>query len=281
MRLAFSVASHLDPEVLLIDEALTGGDTKFQMKTTEKMYELCGGGRTIVLVTHGLSWIRSMATTALWLHQGRVVEIRRSRRSGGEVHALLPARGELARVGQPVRSIFAGADAARSRTRDGLWERPVPDQPNGFDGSEEPSPLGAAATLPAGPAPRRAGEVGPPPLQVPGAARRSSLIIVIVVLLAFVPAIRLRPQEDATRPRRHQLRRWSDRRFALPAHRAARPRALLQRHVRPAVPLPLRPAGVHRLQDQGRGQRLGLGLDHRAVEGPRADRLPGRRRTSS
>jgi teichoic acid transport system ATP-binding protein len=74
MRLAFSVASHLDPEVLLIDEALTGGDTKFQMKTTEKMYELCGGGRTIVLVTHGLSWIQSMATTALWLHQGRVVE---------------------------------------------------------------------------------------------------------------------------------------------------------------------------------------------------------------
>ena len=74
MRLAFSVASHLDPEVLLIDEALTGGDTKFQMKTAEKMYELCGGGRTIVLVTHGLSWIQSMATTALWMHQGRVVE---------------------------------------------------------------------------------------------------------------------------------------------------------------------------------------------------------------
>jgi ABC-type polysaccharide/polyol phosphate transport system ATPase subunit len=74
MRLAFSVASHLDPEVLLIDEALTGGDTKFQMKTTEKMYELCGGGRTIVLVTHGLSWIQAMATSCVWLHQGRVVE---------------------------------------------------------------------------------------------------------------------------------------------------------------------------------------------------------------
>jgi ABC-2 type transport system ATP-binding protein/teichoic acid transport system ATP-binding protein len=74
MRLAFSVATHLDPEVLLIDEALMGGDTRFQMKTNEKMNELCGGGRTIVLVTHSLSSIRAMATSALWLHQGRIVE---------------------------------------------------------------------------------------------------------------------------------------------------------------------------------------------------------------
>jgi ABC-type polysaccharide/polyol phosphate transport system ATPase subunit len=73
-RLAFSVATHLDPEVLLIDEALMGGDTRFQVKTGEKMHELCGGGRTIVLVTHALSSIRTMATSALWLHQGRIVE---------------------------------------------------------------------------------------------------------------------------------------------------------------------------------------------------------------
>jgi teichoic acid transport system ATP-binding protein len=74
MRLAFSVAAHLDPEVLLIDEALTGGDAKFKEKTAEKMFELCGGGRTIVLVSHGLSAIRMMATTAIWMHQGRVIE---------------------------------------------------------------------------------------------------------------------------------------------------------------------------------------------------------------
>ena len=40
----------------------------------EKMFELCGGGRTIVLVSHGLSTIRAMASTAMWLHQGQVVE---------------------------------------------------------------------------------------------------------------------------------------------------------------------------------------------------------------
>jgi ABC-2 type transport system ATP-binding protein/teichoic acid transport system ATP-binding protein len=73
-RLGFAVAAHLDPEILLIDEALTGGDAKFKEKTEEKMFELCGDGRTIVVVTHGLSLVRAIATTALWLHQGRVVE---------------------------------------------------------------------------------------------------------------------------------------------------------------------------------------------------------------
>ena len=73
-RLGFAVAAHLDPEILLIDEAITGGDAKFQEKTAEKMFELCGDGRTIVIVTHGLSLVRMIATRALWLHQGQVVE---------------------------------------------------------------------------------------------------------------------------------------------------------------------------------------------------------------
>ena len=73
-RLGFSVAAHLDPEILLIDEAITGGDAKFKEKTAEKMFELCGDGRTIVIVTHGLSLVRMMATSAIWLHQGRVAE---------------------------------------------------------------------------------------------------------------------------------------------------------------------------------------------------------------
>jgi ABC-type polysaccharide/polyol phosphate transport system ATPase subunit len=74
MRLAFAVASHLDPEVLLIDEALIGGDTKFVEQTAWKLHELVGGGRTIVLVTHSLSAVRNMATEAMWMHEGRVVE---------------------------------------------------------------------------------------------------------------------------------------------------------------------------------------------------------------
>ena len=75
MRLASSVAVFLDPEILLIDEALTGGDSAFQAHIAERTAKLTGEGRTIVLVTHGLSSVRTMATQVLWLHQGRVAEL--------------------------------------------------------------------------------------------------------------------------------------------------------------------------------------------------------------
>jgi lipopolysaccharide transport system ATP-binding protein/teichoic acid transport system ATP-binding protein len=74
MRLASSVAVFLDPEILLIDEALTGGDAAFTAHIAEKTAQLIGEGRTIVLVTHTVSSVRTMATHALWLHQGRVAE---------------------------------------------------------------------------------------------------------------------------------------------------------------------------------------------------------------
>ncbi|MEJ7582488.1 MAG: ABC transporter ATP-binding protein [Acidimicrobiales bacterium] len=73
-RLGFAVSAHLDPEILLIDEALAGGDAKFKEQVAKKMADLCGDGRTIVLVSHGLSAIRMMATKAIWLHQGQIVE---------------------------------------------------------------------------------------------------------------------------------------------------------------------------------------------------------------
>jgi ABC-type polysaccharide/polyol phosphate transport system ATPase subunit len=75
MRLASSIAVFLDPEILLIDEALTGGDAGFQEHVAERTAQLTGQGRTIVLVTHGLSSVKLMATQALWLHQGQVAEL--------------------------------------------------------------------------------------------------------------------------------------------------------------------------------------------------------------
>ena len=71
-RLGVAVAAYLDPEILLIDEALTGGDAAFQAHVAQRMADLCGEGRTIVLVTHGLSSVKRMGTEALWLHQGQV-----------------------------------------------------------------------------------------------------------------------------------------------------------------------------------------------------------------
>ena len=75
MRLGSSIAVFLDPEILLIDEALTGGDAAFSEHIAERTAQLTGEGRTIVLVSHGLSAVKMMATDALWLHQGRVAEL--------------------------------------------------------------------------------------------------------------------------------------------------------------------------------------------------------------
>jgi ABC-type polysaccharide/polyol phosphate transport system ATPase subunit len=72
MRVAAAVAAYLDPEILLIDEALTGGDAAFQAHIAEKMAQLTGEGRTMVLVTHGLTSVKSIATEAMWMHGGQI-----------------------------------------------------------------------------------------------------------------------------------------------------------------------------------------------------------------
>jgi ABC-type polysaccharide/polyol phosphate transport system ATPase subunit len=72
-RLAFSVAVHLEPDILLIDEALSAGDAKFKQKAAEKMAELCGQARTIVLVSHGLGAILEMCNDAIWMDKGKLM----------------------------------------------------------------------------------------------------------------------------------------------------------------------------------------------------------------
>ena len=73
-RLAFSVAVHMEPDILLIDEALSAGDAAFKHKASEKMRELCGQDRTILLVSHGLASIRELAHRAIWLQKGKLIE---------------------------------------------------------------------------------------------------------------------------------------------------------------------------------------------------------------
>lgn len=73
-RLAFSVAVHLEPDVLLIDEALSAGDASFKKKSFEKMKQLCGEDRTIVLVSHGLGSVRDMADEAAWIQKGQLIQ---------------------------------------------------------------------------------------------------------------------------------------------------------------------------------------------------------------
>ncbi len=71
-RLAFSVAVHMDPDILLIDEALSVGDARFKQKSFDKMRELCEQARTIVLVSHALGSIRELCDQAIWMHKGEL-----------------------------------------------------------------------------------------------------------------------------------------------------------------------------------------------------------------
>jgi lipopolysaccharide transport system ATP-binding protein len=75
LRLAFAVAAHLEPEILIVDEVLAVGDAAFQRKCLGKMGEVSGAGRTVLLVSHNMSAITSLADRCLWLDQGRVREL--------------------------------------------------------------------------------------------------------------------------------------------------------------------------------------------------------------
>jgi lipopolysaccharide transport system ATP-binding protein len=72
MRLAFGVAAHLEPEILLVDEVLAVGDLAFQKKCLGKMSEVAQGGRTIIFVSHQMNQIRRLCQRVLWLDQGQV-----------------------------------------------------------------------------------------------------------------------------------------------------------------------------------------------------------------
>jgi ABC-type polysaccharide/polyol phosphate transport system ATPase subunit len=72
VRLAFAVAAYLEPEILLVDEVLAVGDARFWHKSTERMRELNRQGSTIVLVSHNMFLIQTMASRALWLRGGEI-----------------------------------------------------------------------------------------------------------------------------------------------------------------------------------------------------------------
>src|SRR5215831_2593623 len=72
MRLAFSVATHVDPDILLIDEILAVGDEHFSHKSRAKMNEFKKGGKTIVLVTHELNTVQTWCDRAVWIDAGRI-----------------------------------------------------------------------------------------------------------------------------------------------------------------------------------------------------------------
>jgi ABC-type polysaccharide/polyol phosphate transport system ATPase subunit len=92
-RLGFSVAVNMEPDILLIDEALSVGDARFRKKSARKMRDLCGGGRTIVLVSHALGTIKDLCDAAVWMHKGEM-------QMEGEPQAVIDAYTQFLEVGE-------------------------------------------------------------------------------------------------------------------------------------------------------------------------------------
>jgi lipopolysaccharide transport system ATP-binding protein len=119
MRLAFSVAAHLRPEILLVDEILAVGDAQFQAKCLGKLSEVVEGGRTVLFVSHNLPAIERLCSSAIVLREGRVDF------AGTPGHRDLSALGppvvlRVAAVGAAAAAAFPARSSVPSR-----W-RPVP-----------------------------------------------------------------------------------------------------------------------------------------------------------
>lgn len=90
-RLAFSIATIVDPEILIVDEILSVGDAAFQAKSEEKMLSMINGGTTVLYVSHSVESIQKLCTGAIWLDHGHMVQM-------GEPEAVCEAY--LASLGQ-------------------------------------------------------------------------------------------------------------------------------------------------------------------------------------
>lgn len=74
-KLAFSIATIVNPEILIVDEILSVGDIKFQEKSKNKMMEMIKGGTTVLYVSHSLDSIKELCTKVIWLDHGKIVKM--------------------------------------------------------------------------------------------------------------------------------------------------------------------------------------------------------------
>ena len=123
VRLGFSIATHVEPEVLLIDEVLSVGDQAFQRKSTEKIEQFRRDGRTILVVSHSLGLVQQLCDTVVWLEKGHVKMIG-------------PATEVIAEYTGNTYGNFAREDAS-SKTRWGTGDAQVT-QVAMLDGNDQP-----------------------------------------------------------------------------------------------------------------------------------------------
>jgi lipopolysaccharide transport system ATP-binding protein len=113
VRLAFAVAAHLEPEILLVDEVLAVGDINFQKKCLGKMGDVARAGRTVVLVSHQLNQIRRLCQRVVWIDAGEI-------RQNGPTHEVVSAYESAMTQGQENGS--AHSRNAGSKGRFVRWE---------------------------------------------------------------------------------------------------------------------------------------------------------------
>jgi lipopolysaccharide transport system ATP-binding protein len=113
MRLAFAVAAHLEPDILLVDEVLAVGDLEFQKKCLGKMEEVSGSGRTILFVSHQMNQIRRLCKRVLWLEGGEIYRSGPTAAVLGEYEAALSS-------GQ--RKENRGSTGTRTKARFVRWQ---------------------------------------------------------------------------------------------------------------------------------------------------------------
>jgi lipopolysaccharide transport system ATP-binding protein len=122
LRLAFAVAAHLEPEILIVDEVLAVGDASFQKKCLNKMNQVGKTGRTVLFVSHNLSAITSLCDRTIWLHDGKIAQDGPSHQVVGEYlgsGVLMKAQSEWPETGLAPGNDIVKARAVRLRTDDG------------------------------------------------------------------------------------------------------------------------------------------------------------------
>jgi homopolymeric O-antigen transport system ATP-binding protein len=135
VRLAFSVAAHLEPEILLVDEVLAVGDAEFQQRCLGRMEDMGGTGRTVLFVSHNMQAINQLCDRAILLEGGRVV-------ADGDpadvvTHYLHSAHGSGSRIEWPDATTAPGDDLVTLRS-----VRVVDEDGNGIETTDVRRPVG-------------------------------------------------------------------------------------------------------------------------------------------
>ncbi len=113
VRVAFAVQAIIEPEILIVDEALAVGDAQFQAKCHDRIRRLKEGGTSILFVSHDVAAVRTLCDRAIWIDGGRL-------RMSGSIDAV---------TSQYLRRLFEGKDHADSEAGDSAEEGPAPDEP--------------------------------------------------------------------------------------------------------------------------------------------------------